>query len=67
MSMSLFQKYDNELFPDPLISGFLEQNGKLLKTIYVPKNIMNVTDRLPQAAYDENTASKISLLSTHSK
>ena len=68
MSFKSFQRLNNELFPHlPLFSetatesGGLESQSRLLKTIYVPKNIMNVSDRLPKSTYED-----IALVNRHS-
>jgi hypothetical protein len=68
MSFKSFQRLNNELFPHlPLFSetaiesGGLESQSRLLKTIYVPQNIMNVSDRLPKSTYED-----IALVNRHS-
>lgn len=60
MSYPSFQKMNKDLFPDLYETGdsLFEDRNKLLKTIYVPKNIMNVSDRLPLPTYENSRANR---------
>lgn len=60
MNFQSFTRMNKDLFPDLYQTGdsLFEDQSKLLKTIYVPKNIMNVSDRLPQANYGGDRLSR---------